>query len=123
MSSNSRFLARWTGKYPLHWQNTCGGGGILLTVRASKEKPLNNTAGLEFVLTELRTGLTFANLALSAQRYDTDKVKRNTKNARKAYDTLLMFWQQVSLSDKEVLRLNAELDRLKKALRQLGECI
>ena len=48
----------------------------------------NETAAaqLSFLDTELKTGLTFARLALKAS--NPDKISRNLQNARKAYDTI-----------------------------------
>lgn len=76
---------------------------------------------LEFLYTELSSGLTFANVALSAQPGDTDKVKRNRHNARVAYDTILRFQPRVNMLDAEKTRLAEGLGKLKQALRSLGE--
>lgn len=48
---------------------------------------------LAFLDTELKTGLTFARLALNAS--DPDKISRNLLNARKAYDTIAGFLANV----------------------------
>jgi len=42
---------------------------------------------LSFLDTELKTGLTFARLALTAR--DPQKISRNLSNARKAYETII----------------------------------
>jgi hypothetical protein len=44
-------------------------------------------AQVSFLDTEVKTGLTFARLALKSR--DADKVSRNLVNARKAYDTII----------------------------------
>jgi hypothetical protein len=44
-------------------------------------------AQLSFLDTELKTGLTFARLALTAR--DPQKISRNLSNARKAYETII----------------------------------
>ena len=79
--------------------------------------------GREFLLTELKTGLTFASLALSAPDYDRAKIERDTRNARKAYDSYLRFRDRVNLTDAERTELQNVADELKQALRSLGEKI
>ena len=78
---------------------------------------------LEFLFTELSSGLTFASVALSAQPGDTEKIKRNSHNARIAYETILRFQPRVNMLDAEKTRLAEGLDELKKVLRSLGENI
>ena len=76
---------------------------------------------LEFLFTELSSGLTFANVALSAQPGDTEKVKRNRHNARVAYDSILRFQPRVNMLDADKTRLAEGLKELKELLRLLGE--
>lgn len=76
---------------------------------------------LEFLFTELSSGLTFAKLALSAQSADTDKFKRNSHNARIAYDTILRFQPRVNMLDADKTKLAEGLNALKRVLRSLGE--
>lgn len=84
----------------------------------------NSTAtGVEFLFTELQSGLTFAHLAISAPQSYTDKVERNRKNARKAYDSLLRFQGGISLSQEEAARFESGKNALKQALRALGEVV
>ncbi len=51
----------------------------------------NETAAaqLSFLDTEIKTGMTFVRLALKAR--DPNKVARNLVNARKAYDTIIVY--------------------------------
>ncbi len=79
--------------------------------------------GRDFLLAELKTGMTFAKLALSAPDYDRVKIERDTRNARKAYDSFLRFRRRVNLTDAENTELQTAADQLKQALRNLGEKI
>ena len=58
---------------------------------------------VEFLRTELATGLTFSRIALEAKH--ESKVARNRVNARRAYDTLLHFTPGTSLSAEEARKL------------------
>ncbi|HEY6253368.1 MAG TPA: hypothetical protein VI685_25710 [Candidatus Angelobacter sp.] len=78
------------------------------------------SANVEFLFTELETGLTFARLA-SAAKDNPTKVERNTRNARKAYDSLLHFQERVSLSPEAKVKFEAGKDELRDSLRLLGE--
>lgn len=82
---------------------------------------ISQTPGLDFLLTEIETGLTFANLANSSQPEEGDKVVRNVKNARTAYDKVLQFRQRVKLDKAANAKLDASLKRLQTALQDLGE--
>ncbi|HYX52221.1 MAG TPA: hypothetical protein VE783_02140 [Candidatus Limnocylindrales bacterium] len=79
--------------------------------------------GKGFLLTELRTGITFANVALTAPKYDPGKLSRNRKNARKAYDTFCKFRDRVALSTSDLAELEEIATQLRSALQQLGENI
>jgi len=75
--------------------------------------------GVEFLRTELRTGLTMARIALEAQSWN--RVNRNRVNARKAYDTALRFVAKTPLKDEEAEEIRGMITRLKLALVELGE--
>ena len=75
--------------------------------------------GLEFLRTEVATGLTFSKIALETK--DESKIVRNRANARKAYDAVLHFAPGTSLSAEEAQQIDASMALLKSALQQLGE--
>ena len=81
--------------------------------------PDADETGVEFLRTELRTGLTMAKIAREAQ--SRDKVDRNRANARKAYDTALRFIAKTPLTEEEADQIQGMLRRLKLALSELGE--
>ena len=76
-------------------------------------------AEVEFLRSELHTGLTLTRIALDAS--NRDKTDRNSANARKAYDAVLRFIPKVSLSNDETTELRTKLDQLKAELQMLGE--
>lgn len=80
----------------------------------------HNSAPIEFLFTELDTGLTFARIAVGAKP-DSTRTERNRKNARKAYDSLLHFQEKTPMSPSEKTRLEAGKKELREALRSLGE--
>lgn len=71
------------------------------------------------LLTELRTGLTFAWVALDCN--DNEKRNRTRLNARKAYDTYIKLRNQVALTADESRALESKLAELKACLALLGE--
>ena len=81
--------------------------------------PDANAVGLEFLRTELATGVTFAKIVLETK--DESKVGRNRANARKAYDAVLHFMPGTALSAEEAQELEARVAQLKSALQRLGE--
>lgn len=76
-------------------------------------------AEVDFLRTELKTGLTLTKIALDANH--RDKSQRNCANARKAYDAVLHFAPRVNLSPDEMNEIKAKLERLKTQLQLLGE--
>ena len=85
---------------------------------ASRMPDAGETA-VEFLRTELRTGLTMARIALEAQ--SKNKVDRNRANARKAYDSALHFLAKATLTEEEAEEIRGMITRLKLALADLGE--
>ena len=81
-------------------------------------RDLNQTR-TDFLTTELSLGLTFANIALGSD--DEVKTKRNRKNARTAYDSILRFIGGVKLTPADSARLNEGMKLLKSQLVALGE--
>lgn len=78
---------------------------------------------LGFLVTEIGSGLTFANLALTARPSDHDKIQRNTKNARVAYNSVLRFRKTVQLDEVQNEKLEAAIEKLREVLRRLGEAV
>ena len=79
----------------------------------------SNAVSIEFLKTELSTGLLFADLALGAG--DPEKKSRNTKNARTAYEAILKFIVRVTLDDDDTRHMTEGMTLLKSHLRELGE--
>ncbi|HEX5435414.1 MAG TPA: hypothetical protein VFY05_14340 [Candidatus Angelobacter sp.] len=76
-------------------------------------------SGLQFVNTELDTGLTFARIALGSKT--RAKIERNRVNARKAYNSALHFLAETSLNAEESRRVKEKFAALKSNLERLGE--
>jgi hypothetical protein len=75
---------------------------------------------VQFIYSELETGITFASLALDSQT--DEKRQRNRQNARKAFDTARHFLKQRAV--EEIVAqpdLQERLNKLKQLLRELGE--
>jgi len=75
--------------------------------------------GAEFLITELRTGLTFAGIA--ARSSDPERARRSGHNARKAYDTAQKFLPSTVLTASELRQIDEKMKALKRALASLGE--
>ena len=78
-------------------------------------------AAVDFLRTELRTGLTLTRLAFRASQ--PDKSSRTRAHARRAYDTVVRFTPKVSLSPDETKEVKTKLERLRSELKLLGEAI
>ncbi|HEY6972623.1 MAG TPA: hypothetical protein VJA94_25670 [Candidatus Angelobacter sp.] len=85
-----------------------------------KTRPIQE-AGLQFLLVEIDTGLTFARIAQAAQANSPRKFERNLQNARKAYDSALRFRRTSVLEPEQKTGVDSKLEQLKIALRELGE--
>jgi hypothetical protein len=72
-----------------------------------------------FLLTELETGATFAKVGLDSN--DEGKRTRNRKNARKAYNAILRFVPDTTLTQTEKQQIDEGLVCLRSLLRRLGE--
>ncbi len=75
----------------------------------------------EFLKNELQTGITFADLALTAKH--DDRRERNKANARKAYDTALRFMGTLYPTPRITEDLTDLLERLRGQLKKLGETV
>ena len=78
-----------------------------------------NRASVNFLKTDVETGLTFSTIAMQSK----DKSKRNRmrQNARKAYDTVLRLMRRVELTPPDARFLARNLKRLRADLIRLGE--
>lgn len=76
-------------------------------------------AEVDFLRTELKTGLTLTKIALDATH--RDKSDRNRESARKAYEAVLHFAPRVNLSPEETDEIRSKLEHLKAQLKLLGE--
>lgn len=79
----------------------------------------SNRVSVEFLKTELDTGLMFSKMALTSD--NDEKSDRNRKHARTAYDALLRFIGRVSLTLEDAEHLKAGIAELKSQLQRLGE--
>ena len=84
---------------------------------------LDQATGLDFLRTEISSGMTFAQLAREAQPFEIGKAERNRRNARLAYDTVLRFRGRVRMSKEATRTLESELARLRLTLKELGEAV
>lgn len=78
-------------------------------------------SSIQFVNTELDTGLTFARIAVGSKT--GSKKERNRVNARKAYDSALHMLVQLSLSKEEESTISEKVSALKSNLEKLGEIL
>jgi hypothetical protein len=87
----------------------------------AKQKPLPDLTktGLDFLKAELDTGFTLADIALESE--DPDKIGRNRKNARLAYDTVVRTKERVLLTEEQLQSVLRSLKQLRKKLQKLGE--
>ena len=75
------------------------------------------TAQLSFLDTELKTGLTFARLALKAK--DPQKISRNLSNARKACDTICGYLADLPPQAPGLDGIREQLRTLQKMIESL----
>ncbi|HEX3319716.1 MAG TPA: hypothetical protein VHR84_03365 [Terriglobales bacterium] len=87
----------------------------------SDQFDITQAVSLDFLRTELETGMTFAKVALSAN--NEDKIRRNQLNARKAYDSFQRYKSRPPVSDADAEELKAKAVELKKLLIKLGETL
>jgi len=79
---------------------------------------LHRASCLDFVLIELDLAATFCELALSTQ--DEERKERNTRNARKAYDSALHFFQRLSSAPADQAHVYEKASRLNGFFERLG---
>ena len=86
------------------------------------KKPQDNQQReFDFLHAELLTGLTFSAIALTATY--PGKKKRNTVNARKAYDAVLRFLPGSGLAPDQEAEIKIRLEELRGELQLLGETV
>lgn len=105
-------LDQWIASRPLtqNEQHVTSGGSCVF-----------NGTGLRFLLTEIQTGLMFAHLAGCSVPDQTERIQRNLRNARRAYQAILKFRDRVQLDEIENLQIETGLERLKTVLEDFAE--
>jgi hypothetical protein len=77
-----------------------------------------NQSGVEFVLVDLETALTFMDIAEVSGIDET--VRRNHKNAHEAYKTALKLLPDLRLDDAQKTIVQDKLNLLQQRLKQAG---
>jgi len=81
----------------------------------------HRNAKYKFILTELDLALTFCEMAITTK--NEAKLKRNTKNARLAYNAATHFMEHAGFSERMETHVQEKLGRLRTMLKQLnGRC-
>jgi hypothetical protein len=78
-----------------------------------------NRLGANFLQIDSEIALTFSGLALQAR--NEERRKRTIRTARIAYDTIMRLREGIDLSNAEQRKLDANLKRLKRELRNFGQ--
>jgi hypothetical protein len=84
----------------------------------SVEAP-SRLVAVQFLLVELRTGLTMTRIALASR--DMSKRNRTRAHARRAYDSVLRFMPRLDPESTQVKEVEKPLAQLKLQLHLLGE--
>ena len=74
---------------------------------------------VDFLKIDLLLGLTFAGAAQKTR--NAPRKLRNQENARKVFDTILRFRQRTSPGREDAQEISENLERLRTALKKLGE--
>jgi len=85
------------------------------------EKDPTRSGTRAFLRAELRTAHTFALIAEQASHQD--KINRNRKNARKAYESVRHYSRRISLSEDESNEFEDKLVELERRLQLLDEAV
>ena len=80
---------------------------------------LDAKVGYQFLLTELQSAFTFADLAATGDPREPDEIEFDKKNAYKAYQTVIRLRDRVALDDRQNAKLDSELKRVKEALEHM----
>jgi hypothetical protein len=78
-----------------------------------------NAVGVEFLLTDLETALTFMDVAATSEVEET--TRRNHENARRAYDTVVRLLRNLHPTEAEQRELDERLSALKARLQAVGQ--
>ena len=78
-----------------------------------------NQSGFDFLMVDIDAGIAFARLA--ASHTDAETRTRNTKKARRAYDSVNRLRKRLSLSAGQQKGLDERRLNLRKVLKSLGE--
>lgn len=78
-----------------------------------------NQVSTDFLLTDLRTALTFTKIA--RQTRDPERKARTCSNARRAHDTVIGYMTKVELTTSDARIISRLLKKLKSDLKELGE--
>jgi hypothetical protein len=80
----------------------------------------SDRAALEFLCTETDLAMTFLDIADTSVISETSR--RNRKNARKAYDTVIHFLPRFMLTAADSRAFQDRLSTLRIRLESVGEC-
>jgi hypothetical protein len=83
--------------------------------------PRARSAGMGFLKAELGLGATFAQLALDSN--NAAKTKRNTANARLAFDTATKLREKLLPTPTEAAEISVGFELLRTRLLKLGEML
>lgn len=80
-----------------------------------------NQLGIDFIKTDLDVAATFVRTAREST--NQEKTRRNTLNARKAYDAVSYYLKRITLTQVEQENIKTKLEWIKAALADLGEAV
>ena len=86
---------------------------------SSLRDDLNRTT-IEFLRTDLDTGIMLARIATGARK-NSERRERNKRKARMAYDTVVKFRRQTPMSTEIRIALDEKIGLLRSMLEVLGE--
>jgi hypothetical protein len=119
---SSQVFCRWFG-HSDHRITFDHGDHVRCIYSLVERAKLDPKVGFQFLMVELQTGFTFADLAATGDPRSPDEIEFAKKNAWKAYETVLRLRDRVPLDEQQTARLEAGIKRLKQALDQLNERI
>jgi hypothetical protein len=99
-------------------KSTTRDSGRLFTKSFSQLREDANETGVQFLLTEVDTGLTFLEVASVTNSDETRK--RNYKNARLAYDTVVRLKTRLLLTGAQRNQIETGLAKLRNILEGKG---